>query len=158
MQDIKKYYHDQKLLGMLERIITNPIETPRGYKNPVTGIALRRPLSQFFSGIYLKPVDDALSKMKINYLPYQDDILILCNTKRQLNRCWRKLLDILNERRLSLSHKKTRRGKVSSGFHFLGVYYAPTQPENNTTVMPVNDVIMLTTPVDQKLCYGGGVK
>jgi RNA-directed DNA polymerase len=58
---------------MLEHIITNPIDTPRGYKNPSQGITLRGPLSQFFSGIYLKPLDDALSKMDVHYLRFQDD-------------------------------------------------------------------------------------
>jgi len=42
---------------MLKEIIINPIETPRGYKNADHGIALRGPLSQFFSGIYLKPLE-----------------------------------------------------------------------------------------------------
>src|SRR5205814_2365225 len=126
IQDIKQYYDDLKIQAMLSNIIKNPIETPNGCKNPVHGIALRGPLSQFFSALYLKPLDDALSKMEVTYLRYQDDILILCKTKRQLNRCWRKMLDILNERRLSLSHKKTRRGEVNRGFHFLGVYYSPT--------------------------------
>lgn len=156
IQDIKQYYDDPKVQVMLRNIITNPIETPFGCKNPVHGIALRGPLSQFFSGIYLKPLDDAFDNMNVTYLRYQDDLLILCHTKRQLNRCWRKMLDILNERRLSLSHKKTRKGEVSSGFHFLGVYYSPTQPESNTTVMPVNDAIMVSTPIDQNLCNGGG--
>lgn len=55
------HYHDPKLNLMLERIIVNPIETPRGYKNPDKGIALRGPLSQFFSGLYLKPLDDAFN-------------------------------------------------------------------------------------------------
>src|SRR3990167_530190 len=156
IQEIKKYYDDPKLQAMLENIITNPIETSRGYKNPIHGIALRGPLSQFFSGIYLKPLDDAFDNMNVTYLRYQDDILVLCKTKRQLNRCWRKILDILHERRLSLSHRKTRKGKVSSGFHFLGVYYSPTQLESNTIAMPVNDVIIESTQVDQNLCNGGG--
>jgi RNA-directed DNA polymerase len=60
IQDIRQLYDDPKVQAMLEQIITNPIETPRGYKNPDTGIALRGPLSQFFSAIYLKPLDDAL--------------------------------------------------------------------------------------------------
>jgi len=64
-EDIKQYYHDPKVLAMLENIITNPIDTPRGYKNPSRGIALRGPLSQFFSALYLKPLDDALSSMDI---------------------------------------------------------------------------------------------
>ena len=70
---------------MLINIIRNPIDTPYGYKNPDCGIALRGPLSQFFSGLYLKPLDDTISTMNVTYLRYQDDILILCNTKRQLN-------------------------------------------------------------------------
>lgn len=73
IQDIKKYYDDPKVQTMLENIIRNLIETARGYKNPGHGIALRGPLSQFFSGIYLKPLDDALSKMDVTYLRYQDD-------------------------------------------------------------------------------------
>lgn len=46
---------------------------------------LRGPLSQFLSGIFLKPLDDAFNNMDVTYLRYQDDILILCKTKRQLN-------------------------------------------------------------------------
>ena len=46
IQDVKKYYHDPKVQMMLENIITNPIDAPRGYKNPSHGIALRGPLSR----------------------------------------------------------------------------------------------------------------
>ena len=68
---------------MLEQIVINPIETPRGYKNPNHGIALRGPLSQFFSGIYLKPLDDIFSTMDVTYLRYQDDVLVLCINRPQ---------------------------------------------------------------------------
>ncbi|HBD7060401.1 TPA: hypothetical protein KKW48_003189 [Legionella pneumophila] len=34
LQDINQIYNDPKVQVMLENIITNPIETPRGYKNP----------------------------------------------------------------------------------------------------------------------------
>jgi RNA-directed DNA polymerase len=87
LQDIKQYYGDPSVCMMLENMIKNPIETPRGYKNPDYGIPLRGPLSQFFSAIYLKPLDDAMSRMNVTYLRYQDDILILCQSKRQLQRC-----------------------------------------------------------------------
>ena len=69
LQDIKQHYDD----SMLEHIITNPIETPRGYKNPDNGVALRGPLSQFFSALYLKPLDDAFDSMNVFYVRYQDD-------------------------------------------------------------------------------------
>ena len=73
IQDLKQHYNDLNVQTMLENIITNAIETPRGYKNPDHGIALRGPLSQFFSGIYLKPLDDAFDAMDVTYLRYQDD-------------------------------------------------------------------------------------
>lgn len=128
----------KQLISMLTNIIKNPIDTPYGYKNPDFGIALRGPLSQFFSGIYLKPLDDAFNNMDVTYLRYQDDVLILCNTKRQLNRCKRKMMEVLNKRHLRVSKRKTRMGEIEkSGFHFLGIEYPPTQIEDNTNVTPV---------------------
>jgi hypothetical protein len=39
LQEIKRYYGDPSVCTMLENIVKNPIETPRGYKNPDYGIA-----------------------------------------------------------------------------------------------------------------------
>ncbi len=156
IKDIKKYYDDPKVQGMLENIITNPIETPRGYKNPGHGIALRGPLSQFFSGIFLKSLDDAFDTMDVNYLRYQDDVIVLCKTKRQLNRCRRRMMDVLHERGLSLSRKKSRMGCISQGFHFLGIHYLPTQTEDNINVTHVNDdLIALPIAVHSLNEWGG---
>ncbi|HEX4044105.1 MAG TPA: reverse transcriptase domain-containing protein, partial [Gammaproteobacteria bacterium] len=151
IQDIKKYYDDPKVQVMLENIITNPIETPRGYKNPGHGIALRGPLSQFFSGIYLKPLDDAFDNMDITYLRYQDDIIILCQTKRQLNRCKRRMMEVLHERHLSLSRKKSRIGSIASGFHFLGIDYPRTQTLDNTNATHFSNDTAITPNIDHYL-------
>ncbi len=124
VQDIKQHYNDEKVQAMLEQIIINPIETPRGYKNPDHGIALRGPLSQFFSGIYLKPMDDAFNSMDVTYLRYQDDLLILCRTKRQLQRCKQRMMAVLKERSLRLSRNKTRIGHIELGFHLQPDYFS----------------------------------
>ena len=50
-------------------------------------------------------------------------LLIFCKTKRQLNRCRRRMMEVLHERHLTLSRKKSRMGRVDEGFHFLGVDY-----------------------------------
>ena len=63
-------------------------------------------------------MDDAFDTMDVTYLRYQDDIIILCQTKRQLERAKQRLMDILHERRLRLSRKKTRIGSIDKGFHF----------------------------------------
>jgi len=147
VQDIKQHYDDEKVQAMLEQIIINPIETPRGYKNADHGIALRGPLSQFFSGIYLKPLDDAFLTMDVTYIRYQDDIIIFCKSKRQLNRCKQRMMAVLKERRLRLSSKKTRIGRIETGFHFLGINYPGTQTSDNTNVTQANErsVIQLNT-------------
>jgi hypothetical protein len=139
MKDIKNNYDDCNLIKILSNIICNRIETARGVLNPYTGIALRGPLSQFFSGLYLKPLDDTMQKMDVTYLRYQDDILILCKTERQLKRCWCKMMQILHERHLKLSRRKTCMGKIELGFHFLGITYPPTQTEDNTDTMHMNE-------------------
>ena len=134
LRDIKHYYHDPNVQLMLENIIKNPIETPCGYKNPDNGIALRGPLSQFFSALYLKPLDHAFDEMDVTYLRYQDDIIVLCRTKRQMERCKQRLMAVLSERKLRLSRKKTRIGAIHQGFHFLGIHYLETQPPNGANV------------------------
>lgn len=139
---------------MLENIIKNPIETPRGYKNPDYGIALRG--SQFFSALYLKPLDDAFDTMDVIYLRYQDDVVVLCQTERQLKRCTQRLMNVLQERRLSLSSKKTRIGSIDKSFHFLGVNYPGTQSMDSTgdTQDPTETVIQLHS--EQSLASMGG--
>jgi RNA-directed DNA polymerase len=155
VQDIKQCFDDRNVQAMLERVITNPIETPWGYKNPDRGIALRGPLSQLFSAIYLKPLDDAFNQADVTYVRFQDDIIILCKTKRQLDRCRQQMMRVLRERRLTLSRKKSRIGCINSGFHFLGIDYPRTQTAGNTTEAR-SEVGRLNTSDDGHILIGGG--
>ena len=159
IQDIKTHYQDPNLHAMLEQIIINPIETPRGYKNPDHGIALRGPLFQFFSDLYLKPLDDSFNTMDVAYIRYQDDLLIFCQTKRQFKRCKQRMMGALKERQLRLSSKKTRMGHIKQGFHFLGVQYPGTQTLDNTNVPQVNDGAIAPVNIAHYLTsLGGGDK
>jgi hypothetical protein len=97
IDDLQKTYDDPKLLRMFKEIIKNPIETPRGDKNTVTGIALRGTLSQFFSAIYLKPLDDAFDHMDVTTFAIKIISSFFFKTKKQLNRCRRKMMNILHE-------------------------------------------------------------
>jgi len=56
-------------------------------------------------------------------------------------------MEVLHERRLSLSSKKTRIGSIEKGFHFLGIHYLGTQTSNNTNVTQANErsVIQVNT-------------
>jgi RNA-directed DNA polymerase len=132
IKDVEQYFDDPKIRMMLTNIIKNPIDTPRGTINPDNGIPLRGPLSQLFGALFLKSLDDVFNQSEVFYLRYQDDVVILCKSQRQLNRCKQKVMKILAERRLALSRKKTRIGLISQGFHFLGIHYLQTQPQDNT--------------------------
>ena len=48
-------------------------------------------------------------------------------------------MDILHERRLRLSRKKTRIGSIDKGFHFLGINYLEPQPPDGTNVTQVSN-------------------
>ena len=52
--------------------------------------------------------------MDVTYIRYQDDIIIFCKSKRQLNRCKQRMMAVLKERRLRLSSKKTGIGRCWS--------------------------------------------
>lgn len=92
----------------------------------------------------------------MTYLRYQDDIIVLCKTKRQLNRCRRRMMEILHEKGLSLSRKKSRMGCINQGFHFLGIYYSPTRTENNIKATHANDDSICSNMADLFLIDRGG--
>ncbi len=95
--------------------------------------------------------------MDVTYIRYQDDIIILCKTKRQLNRCRRRLMEVLQERKLKLSRKKSRIGEVTKGFHFLGIDYLGTQPQDITKVaQAMNDGQMALEQAYVSSISGGG--
>ena len=95
--------------------------------------------------------------MDVTYIRYQDDILILAKSMRQLNRCKQRMMDVLHKRRLSLSRKKTRIGSIEKGFHFLGIHYPGTQTSDNTNVTQANDgaVIPVNTAQHLTSLWGG---
>lgn len=133
INNIETYYDDTRLVQLLKQVIKTPIKTRKGFINPNRGIALRSPLSGFFSGLYLKAIDDCFTSCEVDYFRYQDDLLILCYSHRSFKRCQARLLRLLKEKRLSLSAKKTKMGKIEQGFHYLGIDYLWTQTMNNTS-------------------------
>lgn len=138
IQDLKTHYQDPRLMQLLSQCIKTPIKTQKGYINPDKGIAIRSPLSGFFSGLYLKNLDDAFSHGSLEYFRYQDDILILCPSYRSFKRAKQKLQRLLKQKQLSLAAKKTKTGTIEQGFHFLGIDYLGTQPLNHTNSLGLN--------------------
>ena len=65
-------------------------------------------------------------------------------------------MQVLRERRLSLSSKKTRIGRIEAGFHFLGIHYPGTQTTDNTNVTQANDRSVIQVNSAHNLTSLGG--
>ena len=112
---------------------------------PAQGIPRRGTLSSFFGAIYLRPLDLAFEKRNgVLYVRFMDDILILTQTKRQYRRARKDLTTILSSLKLTLSPHKTKMGQLTSGFHFLGMFFQVAQtPEGK---------IQTKTVIHQRSC------
>lgn len=61
------------------------------------------------------------------------------------------MMKVLGERQLKLSRKKSRQGTITDSFHFVGIHYSLTQPENDTSVKQANDDAIAPTQSEQYL-------
>ena len=121
---IKNHFDDPRLVKILTGIIDAPIDRGGWFEHPHTGILVRSALSTFFAALYLKPLDRCFDqRADLFYCRYNDDIVILCKTKRQYTKAKRRLKDTFNTLTLSMAPKKTSMGSVNKGFHFLGIQF-----------------------------------
>ena len=94
------------------------------------GLPIGNLTSQFFSNIYLNPVDQyAKHVLKCKYyLRYVDDILILDSDSGYLNYAYAKINRFLIDNlKLELNHRKKNINTISKGFDFLGHVIKPNR-------------------------------
>jgi hypothetical protein len=96
------------------------------YTNPQRGIPAGCVVSPLFSAIYLSPLDSVMQQLKgVAYIRYMDDWIILCKSRWIMRRAVKLMHQTLSQLDLVAHPQKTFIGKVSKGFDFLGVDYAP---------------------------------
>ncbi len=140
---IGQHYDDPRVVKYLCDTIEAPIDRGGWYETPTHGIPRKSSLSGFFAALFLKPLDQCFDQRKdLFYCRYNDDILILCQTKRQYARAKRKLKNTIQQLKLQLAPTKTRMGHIESGFHFLGINFsvARTLESPQKNVSPKNQV------------------
>jgi RNA-directed DNA polymerase len=129
-KQVEEIFDDIRLIKYLIDIINIPIIKFATFFTPDKGIPTRSSLSNFFSALYLKPLDVAFEKIQgVYYFRFVDDILILAETKRQYLKARKRLQKILSQLKLSLSKHKTKMGELKSGFHFLGIEFVAPQSQ-----------------------------
>ena len=102
--------------------IPDPGQTGKGM---VAGGAL----SPLMGALYLTPLDNAMqrliSKGRIYYVRYMDDIVIMIRTRWHLRAAIRILIKVTQSLGLSLHKEKRYIGRVNNGFDFLGYQIQP---------------------------------
>ena len=130
IQQIQQHYHDPKVLRYLNDIVRNAVDNQGDVFLPRQGIPRRSCFSPFFGALYLLPLDRAFEQRQgCLYVRFMDDVLILFETQRQFQRGRKTLFNILRTLKLSPSPQKTWMGKLSKGFHFLGVGFSSATSE-----------------------------
>ena len=125
-QQLQDQFDDPRLLRYFKDIVFYDIER-FGYSTPAKqGIPRQSSLSGFFAALYLSPLDQCFeNRTGMCYLRYNDDIIILTQSKRQYAKAKRDVNRILSQLKLSLSKSKSYMGPIKHGFHFLGYQYTP---------------------------------
>lgn len=89
------------------------------------GISLRCPLSPLMGGFFLNALDAAAVKLRLFYVRFMDDILILAPTHWQLRRAVKVVNQMLGMLSLEKHPAKTFIGRIERGFDFLGYHFSP---------------------------------
>ncbi len=110
------------------------LETRDGnYYHFKQGIAMGCPLSPLMAALYMKPLDDAMSKHGA-YVRFMDICAIMVKPKHQLRRIIKLTHEILNQIKLKMHPDKTFIGCIKKGFDFLGVHFGDTPKISNTSL------------------------
>ncbi|MDH3210751.1 MAG: reverse transcriptase domain-containing protein [Burkholderiaceae bacterium] len=72
---------DPRLLDLLRQAIERTVERGGLYRDIRTGISRGCPLSQLLGALYLKRLDDRMTRSGLFYVRYMDDILVLAKTR-----------------------------------------------------------------------------
>lgn len=115
---------DERLLGFLQDFFTvnkaiyegQVIEESRG---AMAGM----PLSAFIANIYLADLDRLMLDQGISYYRYSDDIIMFCDSRQQLDRCYEMILRHINEKGLQLNPDKVTVSLPGEPWDFLGFRY-----------------------------------
>lgn len=131
---LAKKIKDKRLLGVLYNIIDcrhtpfglppgkRPGEVPLEERLFDVGMPVGNLLSQVFANVYLDTLDQFCKRvLKIHYyVRYMDDVIILSDSKAQLN-AWKAQIEAFLERELRLAlNKKTCIRPISQGIEFVG--------------------------------------
>ena len=116
---------DRRVLNLIGQYLRRTSERGGSFWVYEKGISLGCPLSPLIGGFFLNALDASAAKLRLFYVRFMDDILILAPTRWQLRGAAKAVNRMLAALSLEKHPDKTFIGRIERGFDFLGYHFSP---------------------------------
>jgi hypothetical protein len=128
LEQLAAYIKNQRILKLLCQYMTRVSERGGLFWNYERGISRGCPLSPLIGAFFLKQLDDRMEQLRLFYVRFMDDIVVLSPTRRQLRKAVKAVNQVLGSLKLEKHPERTFIGRVERGFDFLGYHFSPAGP------------------------------
>jgi RNA-directed DNA polymerase len=125
LDQLAVHIKDRRVLNLLGQYMRRTSERGGSFWDYAKGISLGCPLSPLIGAFFLNALDAAAAKLRLFYIRFMDDILILAPTRWQLRGAVRVVNQTLGALSLEKHPDKTFIGRIERGFDFLGYHFSP---------------------------------
>ena len=125
LDQLAVHIKDRGVLNLLGQHLRRTSERGGAFWDYEKGISLRCPLSPMTGAFFLNALDAAAAKLRLFYVRFMDDILILAPTRWQLRGAVKAVNQMLGALRLEKHPDKTVIGRIERGFDCLGSHFSP---------------------------------
>jgi len=125
LDQLAVHIKDRRVLNLMGQYLRRTSERGGVFWDYQTGISLGCPLSPLVGAFFLNALDAAAAKLRLFYIRFMDDILILAPTRWQLRGAVKVVNQTLGTLSLEKHHDKTFIGRIERGFDFLGYHFGP---------------------------------
>ena len=126
LDQLAVHIKDRRVLNLIGQYLRRTSERGGSFWDYEKGISLGCPLSPLIGGFFLNALDAAAAKLRLFYVRFMDDILILAPTRWQLRGAVKVVNQMLGMLKLEKHPDKTFIGRIERGFDFLGYHFCPS--------------------------------
>jgi RNA-directed DNA polymerase len=125
LDQLAVHIKDRRVLNLMGQYLRRTSERGGSFWDYDKGISLGCPLSPLIGAFFLNALDAAAAKLRLFYIRFMDDILILAPTRWQLRGAVKVVNQTLGTLSLEKHPDKTFIGRIERGFDFLGYRFSP---------------------------------
>ena len=125
LDQLAVHIKDRRVLNLIGQYLRRTSERGGAFWDYEKGISLGCPLSPLIGAFFLNALDAAAAKLRLFYIRFMDDILILAPTHWRLRRAVKAVNQTQGALDLEKHPDKTFIGRIERGFDFLGYHFCP---------------------------------